>query len=61
MKITVPHIHRIEGEAGFWTKVTRAGKIEELKFQTLLGLRQIEGILIGRRYFEVPIVVSRIC
>jgi coenzyme F420-reducing hydrogenase alpha subunit len=24
-------------------------------------LRQIEGILIGRRYFEVPIVVSRIC
>jgi coenzyme F420-reducing hydrogenase alpha subunit len=61
MKITVPHIHKIEGEAGFWAKVTRTGKIEELKFQTLLGLRQIEGILIGRRYFEVPIVVSRIC
>jgi len=61
MKITVPHIHKIEGEAGFWAKVTRTGKIEELKFQTLLGLRQIEGILVGRRYFEVPIVVSRIC
>jgi len=61
MKIVVPHIHKIEGEAGFWAKVTRTGKIEELKFQTLLGLRQIEGILIGRRYFEVPIVVSRIC
>jgi coenzyme F420-reducing hydrogenase alpha subunit len=61
MKITVPHIHKIEGEAGFWARVTKTGKIEELKFQTLLGLRQIEGILIGRRYFEVPIVVSRIC
>jgi coenzyme F420-reducing hydrogenase alpha subunit len=61
MKIAIPHIHKIEGEAGFWTKVTRTGKIEELKLQTLLGLRQIEGILIGRRYFEVPIVVSRIC
>jgi coenzyme F420-reducing hydrogenase alpha subunit len=61
MKITVPHIHKIEGEAGFWAKVTKTGKIEELKLQTLLGLRQIEGILIGRRYFEVPIVVSRIC
>ena len=61
MKISIPHIHKIEGEAGFWAKVTRTGKIEELKFQTLLGLRQIEGILIGRRYFEVPIVVSRIC
>jgi coenzyme F420-reducing hydrogenase alpha subunit len=61
MKISIPHIHKIEGEAGFWAKVTKTGKIEELKFQTLLGLRQIEGILIGRRYFEVPIVVSRIC
>jgi len=61
MKITIPHIHKIEGEAGFWAKVTKTGDIEELKFQTLLGLRQIEGILIGRRYFEVPIVVSRIC
>lgn len=61
MKITIPHIHKIEGEAGFWAKVTKTGEIEELKLQTLLGLRQIEGILIGRRYFEVPIVVSRIC
>ena len=61
MKIAIPHIHKIEGEAGFWAKVTKTGKIEELKLQTLLGLRQIEGILVGRRYFEVPIVVSRIC
>ncbi len=61
MKITIPHIHKIEGEAGFWAKVTKTGKIEDLKIQTLLGLRQIEGILIGRRYFEVPIIVSRIC
>lgn len=61
MKITIPHIHKIEGEAGFWAKVTKTGKIEELKFQTLLGLRQIEGILIGRRFQEVPLVVSRIC
>lgn len=61
MKIVVPHIHKIEGEAGFWAKVTRTGKIEELKFQTLLGLRQIEGIIIGRKVKEVPLIVSRIC
>jgi len=61
MKIIIPHIHKIEGEAGFWAEITKTGKIEQLKFQTLLGLRQIEGILIGRRYFEVPIIVSRIC
>ncbi|KPJ57337.1 hypothetical protein AMJ49_01950 [Parcubacteria bacterium DG_74_2] len=61
MKITIPHIHKIEGEAGFWAKVTKEGKIEELKLKTLEGLRQIEGILIGRRFFEVPMVVSRVC
>lgn len=60
-KIVVPHIHKIEGEAGFWAEVSREGKIEKLRLQTLLGLRQIEGILIGRRAEEVPIVVSRIC
>lgn len=61
MKITIPHIHKIEGEMGFWAKVAKTGEVEEIKLQTLLGLRQIEGILIGRRYFEVPIIVSRIC
>lgn len=60
-KISIPHIHKIEGEAGFWAKVAKTGKVEEIKFQTLLGLRQIEGILVGRRVTDVPIVVSRIC
>ncbi len=61
MKIIIPHIHKIEGDAGFWARLTRKGEVKDLEFQTLLGLRQIEGILIGRRYFEVPIIVSRIC
>lgn len=60
-KISIPHIHKIEGEAGFWAKVAKTGNVEEIKFQTLLGLRQIEGILVGRRVADVPIVVSRIC
>jgi len=61
MKINIPHIHKIEGEAGFWAKVTRTGKVEELKLNTLLGLRQIEGILIGRKVNDTPLIVSRIC
>jgi len=61
MKISIPHIHKIEGEAGFWAKVAQTGKVDELKIETLTGLRQIEGILIGRKIKEVPIVVSRIC
>ena len=60
MKIIIPHIHKIEGEAGFWASVAETGKIEELKINVLEGLRQIEGILVGRRIQDIPIVVSRI-
>jgi len=60
-KIIIPHIHKIEGEAGFWAEVTKTGEIEHLKIETLKGLRQIEGILVGRRVQEVPLIVSRIC
>ena len=61
MKITIPHIHKIEGEAGFWASVTKTGEIKELKINVLEGLRQIEGILIGRRIKEAPLVISRVC
>ncbi len=61
MKINIPHIHKIEGEAGFWARVAKSGKVEQLKVQTLLGLRQIEGILVGRKAEDAPLVVSRVC
>lgn len=61
MQINVPHIHKIEGDAGFWARVTKEGRVEELKLETLEGLRQIEGLLIGRRFDEIPTVVSRVC
>lgn len=61
MKIAIPHIHKMEGEMGIWAEITKKHQIKELRIKTLEGLRQIEGILIGRRVFEVPIVVSRIC
>lgn len=60
-KINIPHIHKIEGEAGFWAEVTKEGKVEHLKIHTYEGLRQIEGILIGRRAIDAPLVVSRVC
>jgi len=61
MKINIPHIHKIEGDAGFWAEVTKQGKVKELKVNSLLGLRQIEGILVGRKVKDVPLIISRIC
>ncbi len=61
MKISIPHIHKIEGEAGFWAEVAATGKVKHLKIETLEGLRQIEGILIGRKIKDAPLVISRIC
>lgn len=60
-KIIIPHIHKIEGEAGLWARVTKKGEIRELKIKVLEGLRQIEGIVVGRRVQEVPMIISRVC
>lgn len=49
------------GGAGFFSKISQKGEIKELKINVLEGLRQIEGILIGRRVFETPLIISRIC
>ncbi len=61
MKLIIPHIHKTLGDAGFFAKISEKGKIDEIRVEVLEGLRQIEGILIGRRIFETPLVISRIC
>lgn len=59
--ISIPHIHKTLGDVGFFSKISETGEIKELRVTVLEGLRQIEGILIGRRIFETPLVISRIC
>jgi len=61
MKLVIPHIHKTLGDIGFFAKISEKGNIDEVKIRVLEGLRQIEGILIGRRVFETPLVISRIC
>lgn len=61
MKLIIPHIHKTLGDAGFFAEISEKGEIKELRVKVLEGLRQIEGILIGRRIFETPLVISRIC
>jgi coenzyme F420-reducing hydrogenase alpha subunit len=61
MKLVIPHIHKTLGGTGFFSRISEKGEIKELRVTVLEGLRQIEGILIGRRVFETPLVISRIC
>lgn len=60
MKIKIKHIEKIEGHAGFFADIWR-GKIKSAKVKVLEGARLIEGIIVGRHYQEVPLIVSRIC
>ena len=61
MKLIIPHIHKTLGDAGFFARISEKGNVNEVRVRVLEGLRQIEGILIGRRIFETPLVISRIC
>lgn len=61
MQLIIPHIHKTLGDAGFFAEISKKGEIKDLRIKVLEGLRQIEGILVGRRVFETPLVVSRTC
>ena len=61
MKISIPHIHKTLGDAGFFARISQRGEVKELRIKVLEGLRQIEGILIGRRVWETPLIISRVC
>ncbi len=60
MKIVIDHIARIEGHAGFIGKIIN-GKITEAKIETQEGARLFESLLIGRHYFDAPVITARIC
>jgi len=60
MKITINHLAKIEGHAGFFADILN-GDIENAKIKVKVGARLIEGIVLNRNYVETPIVTSRIC
>jgi coenzyme F420-reducing hydrogenase alpha subunit len=59
-KIKINHIAKIEGHASFMGKLMD-GKIKEAKIETEEGARLVEGILLGRKFSDAPIITSRIC
>lgn len=50
----------MEGHAGFMASVLK-GDVQSAKLEIKEGIRLIEGILIGRHYRDVPVIVQRIC
>ncbi|MEA3272207.1 MAG: Ni/Fe hydrogenase subunit alpha [Patescibacteria group bacterium] len=59
-KIKICHLAKTEGHFSFEGALLR-GDIATAKIITEEGARLIEGMLVGRRYLEAPIITSRIC
>lgn len=53
-------IPKIEGHATFYAHL-KSGRIDEARVIGLDGDRFVEKILFGRKYWEAPIITSRIC
>jgi len=60
LKININYIARVEGESSVWFEI-KDGKLRSLKLNIWEPPRFFEGFLVGRKYDEVPDIVSRIC
>ncbi|MCL6471440.1 MAG: Ni/Fe hydrogenase subunit alpha [Firmicutes bacterium] len=59
-QIKIDYLARTEGEAGIYALVSDR-EVKELKFNIWEPARFFEGFLVGRMYYEVHDLVSRIC
>src|SRR3989338_168207 len=60
MRIKINHLAKMEGHLDFVGHILQ-GDVAQAKIETTEGVRLIESILIGRKYYEVPIITARIC
>lgn len=60
VKMSENAVPKIEGHATFYAHL-RSGNIDEARVIGLDGERFVEKLLLGRKYFEAPIITSRIC
>jgi sulfhydrogenase subunit alpha len=59
-KAEVRYVARVEGQGGFNVEVTSAGETEA-QFKVFEPMRFFEAFLVGRKYYEVHELTSRIC
>ena len=60
MKITINHLAKMEGHLDFIGDILK-WDIASAKIKTTEGVRLIESILVGRKFYDVPIITARIC
>ncbi|MBI5681970.1 MAG: nickel-dependent hydrogenase large subunit, partial [Deltaproteobacteria bacterium] len=60
VKINVEHITRVEGHGNIVIDI-KNGRIKELRLEIVESPRFYEAMVMGRRYEDVPHIVSRIC
>lgn len=58
--IKIDHITKIEGHANVTVNIEK-GVLKKVQFETVEGARFFEGIVVGRKYYDVQKFVSRIC
>lgn len=58
--ITVDHLTRVEGHGGIRVELD-ADRVTAVELQLYEGLRLVEGLVRGRRFEDIPQIVSRIC
>jgi NAD-reducing hydrogenase large subunit len=59
-KITIDHITRIEGHGRITIRLDDAGKVADARFH-VTQVRGFEKFTVGRPYYEMPSITSRIC
>jgi len=60
MRIKINHLAKTEGHLDFEGALMK-GNVGQAKIITTEGIRLMEGIVVGRKYPQVPIITSRIC
>ncbi len=58
--INLNHITKIEGHASLTLKI-EDGKVEKCELEAIEGARFFEGMVVGRKWFDIQEITSRIC
>jgi NAD-reducing hydrogenase large subunit len=59
-KLTIDHVTRIEGHGRITIRLDDAGKVTDARFH-VTQVRGFERFTVGRPYYEMPSITSRIC